>query len=219
MTDVVLFVRQLSHDLRNHLNAAELQSAYINEVAEDAELKGEVTRLRSMLSEMGGSLQKLTSSLAQVKLTLMAYEAASFVEDLRQKMAQLFPEQATAIDWDVRITDAVLNIDPQLLQPAILELFANAFTHERGVGRLRASAEIREEVFTLILREPKSLFTAATENWGREPFRKVKHGHYGLGLARTRSIIEAHEGQLSARYDSQATSLVTTVLLPVVAGN
>jgi hypothetical protein len=28
MPDVARFVRQLSHDLRNHLNAAELQSAF-----------------------------------------------------------------------------------------------------------------------------------------------------------------------------------------------
>ena len=36
MPDVVKFVRQLAHDLRNHLNAAELQSAYLDEIAEDA---------------------------------------------------------------------------------------------------------------------------------------------------------------------------------------
>jgi K+-sensing histidine kinase KdpD len=35
----VKFVRQLSHDLRNQLNAAELQSALIAELTNDAELK------------------------------------------------------------------------------------------------------------------------------------------------------------------------------------
>ena len=44
--DVVHFVRQLSHDLRNHLNAIELQSTFLAELAEDAELKTEVGRLR-----------------------------------------------------------------------------------------------------------------------------------------------------------------------------
>src|SRR6478752_7231292 len=37
-SDTVHFVRQLSHDLRNELNAIELQSAYIGELTQDQEL-------------------------------------------------------------------------------------------------------------------------------------------------------------------------------------
>ena len=36
------FVRQLNHDLRNHLNAIELQSTFLAELAQDGELKPEV---------------------------------------------------------------------------------------------------------------------------------------------------------------------------------
>ena len=50
--DIVRFVRQLGHDIRNNLNAAELQSAYIAELTDDAELKNEIKRLREMVSEI-----------------------------------------------------------------------------------------------------------------------------------------------------------------------
>src|SRR5437868_3492147 len=80
---VVQFVRQLSHDLRNHLNAAELQAAFLKEIATDDEMKAEIQRLRGMVSEIGGSLQRLTNALGTVKLTLMPYEAKAFVEDLQ----------------------------------------------------------------------------------------------------------------------------------------
>ena len=40
----VMFVRQLSHDLRNQLNAAELQSALIGELTSDEEWKSEARR-------------------------------------------------------------------------------------------------------------------------------------------------------------------------------
>ncbi len=49
-TDAVRFIRQLSHDLRNHLNAIELQSAYISECEATVETKAEIDRLRKMLS-------------------------------------------------------------------------------------------------------------------------------------------------------------------------
>src|SRR3954451_18299390 len=55
--DVVRFIRQLSHDLRNHLNAAELQAAYLSEIATDAEMKEEIKRLREMVSVLGTTLQ------------------------------------------------------------------------------------------------------------------------------------------------------------------
>src|SRR3954471_14607613 len=52
MLTIVNFLRQLSHDLRNQLNAAELQSAYLKEIASEGEIKEEVQRLRGMLGEM-----------------------------------------------------------------------------------------------------------------------------------------------------------------------
>ena len=217
LPDVARFVRQLSHDLRNHLNAAELQSAYLSELASDPEMKGEVGRLRAMLGEMGASLQTLTRLLAPVKLAEMPYEAAAFIEDLRSKLAQQSPEEAGAIDWQVELGDAVLHIDPQILEQALLELFANAFQHTRGEGRIKARAEAHDGAFTFRLAEPKEAFEGSTEHWGREPLRKVKHGHYGLGLPRACNIVEAHHGRLEARYDSAAGSLVTTVSLPVAA--
>lgn len=215
LTDVVRFVRQLSHDLRNHLNAAELQSAYINEIAEDAETKGEVQRLRGMLSEMGGSLQRLTTSLSETKLTTMEYEAAAFLEDLQGKIAMQFAEEKESVDWDVNVGTAALEIDPQLLQQAMLELFANALRHERGAGRIILAAAIEGNECRITLHEPKLTSAPATENWGREPFKKVRHGHYGLGLHRARSIIEAHHGRLKAGYDAASSSLITSVTLPI----
>jgi nitrogen-specific signal transduction histidine kinase len=64
-----------------------------------------------------------------------------------------------------------------------------------------------------MLAEPKTSFSGSTENWGAQPFATVKHGHYGLGLPRARSIIEEHQGEFTAHYDSG--SLVTTIALPI----
>jgi K+-sensing histidine kinase KdpD len=215
MPDVVKFVRQLGHDLRNHLNAAELQSAYIGEIAEDPELKDEIKRLRAMISEVGASLQRVTSALSAARLTLMPYGAADFVEDLRQKLATDYPDESAKMKWNVQVGDATLSIDPQSLQQALLELFANAFRHDRAEGVILVEARIEGDRFMFTIREPKRNFERSTENWGREPLRTIGQGHYGLGLHRSRVIIEAHRGQLNARYDSPASSLITTVVLPL----
>ncbi len=218
LPDFTRFVRQMSHDLRNHLNAAELQSAYLGEIAEDPEVKAEVKRLRTMVSEVGTALQKLTASLAPVKLTQMQYGAADFIEDFRQKFTSEFPAESRDVEWNVNLgRDTTLNIDPQLLQPALLELFSNAFRHGRGQGAIAVTATTEDDTFLVSLREPKSRFDLATENWGREPLRSIGQGHYGLGLHRVRSILEAHHGQFDAHYDRASPALLTTIRLPLVA--
>jgi K+-sensing histidine kinase KdpD len=213
MPEVVKFVRQLAHDLRNHLNAAELQSAYLMEIAENDEVREEIRRLRGMIAQVGGNLQGLTVALSQPRLTEMPYAAKDFVEDLQQKIATDYAAESARVNWEESVGDAMLNIDPQLLLPAFAELFANAFRHERGEAAITASARVDQGRFIFTLSEPKRAFARSTENWGREPLRALGQGHYGLGLYRTRAAVEAHQGDFTAHHDSATSSLVTTVSL------
>ncbi|HEX4640061.1 MAG TPA: ATP-binding protein [Chthoniobacterales bacterium] len=217
MPEVVKFIRQLAHDLRNHLNAAELQSAYLVEIAENNEQREEIKRLRAMIAQVGTSLQELTGALSQPRLTQMPYAAKDFVEDLRAKLAADHPAESAQIKWGENVGDATVDIDPQLLLPALSELFANAFRHERTEGPVSAAARVENGHFVFRLTEPKQNFAWSTENWGREPLRNLGQGHYGLGLYRTRGIIEAHGGEFTAHHDEKSGSLVTTVTLPLAA--
>jgi two-component system sensor histidine kinase ResE len=219
MPQVVKFVRQLAHDLRNHLNAAELQSAYLAEIAENSELREEIKRLRGMISQVGTNLQQLTTALGQPRLTEMSYPAGDFIEDLQEKIAAEHAEESADLKWDVSTGDATLNIDPQLLLPALAELFGNAFRHERADGVITAKVRTENGRFTFTLSEPKRDFQHSTERWGCEPLRTLGQGHYGLGLHRTRAIVEAHGGEFSARHDEDTSSLVTTVSFPLAVPN
>ena len=213
--DMVKFVRQLGHDIRNNLNAVELQSAYLAELAEQAELKGEVQRLREMVSEIGTSLQQVSAALSQTNPNFISYPAADFVEDLKQKVAKEFPTDAGKVNWDVQLKDEQLQIDPQMAEQAFIQLFANAFQHERNVKAITAKAHIDKGHFVFELHEPKAKFEMSTKNWGREPMRHVGQGHYGLGLNRIRIIAEAHGGTFGADYARGTSMLVTKLVLPI----
>ena len=214
-SDFVRFVRQLSHDLRNHLNAVELQSAYLEEVVTDDEVKSEIRRLRQMMSELSVVLQKLSANVAQPKPNVIPYGAAEFIEDIRRKLANIFPKEEPAVEWDVQLQDANLQIDPQLVQEALLELFGNAFRHQLSGQSLKASARVDRDSLLFTLREPKERFDLSTERWGSEPLRRVTQGHYALGLNRVRAIVESHGGQFNAQYDPTSGVLATTIALPV----
>jgi K+-sensing histidine kinase KdpD len=217
-SDTVRFVRQLSHDLRNDLNAIELQSAYIGEVTRDEELTSEIKRLREVVSGMNSTLQLLSKAVGEVAPNLVTYPADEFLTDMRTQIERKFAKENHEITWDVQVQEGILNIDPQLFQEVFVELFANAFQHDRDNGALVAKARISDGRFLFSLHEPKAVFSSDTQNWGREPLHNIRQRHYGLGLNRVRAIIEAHSGELQAQYDPKATTLISTVALPMSSG-
>jgi K+-sensing histidine kinase KdpD len=214
-TDVVRFLRQLSHDLRNQLNAVELQSAFLAELATDPEIQEEIKRLRKMISECGSTLQKLSIRLNPPAPNPMSYPATDFVEDVRTRVRSEFPKQADAVSWEMETNEAQLHIDPQLLQEGLLELLRNAFEHQVPGSSLHFHAKTEDGNVVFTLHEPKAQFDLPTQNWGREPLRYVNRSHYGLGLNRARTIVEGQGGKLTARYDSTEAKLTTSVTLPM----
>jgi K+-sensing histidine kinase KdpD len=214
-SDAIRFIRQLSHDLRNDLNAIELQSTYIGELEKNEEFKIEIKRLREMISRLASTLQRLSTAVAAVKPNLIPYQAADFMQDLRRKIGHDFPKESTEISWDIQPGNGTLNVDPQLFEEAFTELFANAFRHDRGEGQLLARAGIDKDRFRFTLHEPKTGFDLSTRDWGREPLRKISQRHYGLGLNRIRAIVEAHGGELHAQHNPNDSALITTITLPI----
>lgn len=214
-SDAVCFIRQLSHDLRNDLNAMELQSAYIEELGKSEELKNEIKRLREMVSRLASTLQRLSRAVGEVRPNMIPYPASDFMQDLRGTIEHDFPEESKEVSWEIQLGDAMLNVDPQFFEEAFTEIFANAFLHDRGKGPLVARAKIDDKKLLFTLCEPKARFDLPTQNWGREPLRKMSQRHYGLGLNRVRSIVEAHGGELNAQYDPKVSALTTTVRLPL----
>jgi K+-sensing histidine kinase KdpD len=214
-SNTVRFVRQLSHDLRNDLNAIELQSAYISELTQDQQLTKEINRLREIVSGLNAILQLLSRSVGEVAPNLISYPANEFLTDMRTQIERTFSKANHEVTWDVQLRDEMLNIDPQLFQEVFVELFTNAFQHDRDKGPLVARARIIDGRFVFMLQEPKAIFSADTQKWGREPLCNIRQRHYGLGLNRVRAIIEAHGGELRVDYDSEAATLVSTLAIPV----
>ena len=208
----VKFVRQLSHDLRNQLNAAELQSALIGELTNDAELKSEVRRLRELVSELGVTLQSLSASVAEPRPTALPYAAKDFIADMQKKIAHEFPEKGQAVKWEVLPAGATLNIDPELTEWAAAELFRNAFRHDVAGDEVQAQASVEGDWFTFSICEAKKEEIDPAQ-W-TQPLQEMSHGHYGLGLRRARRIIAAQGGELTANFDPASRTLTSTITLP-----
>jgi K+-sensing histidine kinase KdpD len=217
--EVTKFIGQLNHDLRNYLNAVELQTAFLGELIAEPEARAEIKRLREMTAEMCAHLQKLSTTLAKVEPRAMRYPAADLFEDVRTRLTLEQPEQSAAVDWNVSLGKEMLEIDPELLLEAFVELFANAGRHGRAEGRLVVEVRREGNAIEFSLREPKAQFNGATEEWGARPLQHLRSGHYGLGLFRARGIFEAHHAHYRVQFDPAASILHTTVSFPAEAAS
>ena len=213
-SDVVRFVRQLSHDLRNHLNALELQSVFLKEIATDPEMKTEVHRLRETLAEVTAALQKLSTAMTDPKPNQIAYPASDLMQDVQKKFESEFPDRKALVTWNIRPTGSNLDVDPQLVQQAIFELLDNAFRFSPPGSSFSIETAPADKGYVISLQEPKPQFEGSTETWGQRPLAQLSHGHYGLGLNRVRAIVAAHQGEFGAAYDRSRQALVTTIVLP-----
>jgi signal transduction histidine kinase len=207
-------VVRLSRDIRNNLNAVNCNQLS-GELAEEGKSKARFMVARD--DHKSEPVWRLTAGLSQVNPNLISYPAADFV-GFKRKTTKEFPDNAGKVIWDLQLKDATLQIDPELAQQAFLEIFGNAFQHERNLKAITARAYIANNRFVFELQEPKARFELSTENWGREPLRNVSQGHYGLGLNRVRSVAEAHSGDFQAEYDQKKSTLITTERLPSFAG-
>jgi K+-sensing histidine kinase KdpD len=136
---------------------------------------------------------------------------------VQKKIGDEFPDKAVAVKWEILPADVTLNIDPQLTEWAVLELFRNAFRHNRADGELHAKVSVIDGWFSFCISEPKA-DEMDPEQW-LQPLHKVSHGHYSLGLRRVRSIIAAQGGELSTEFDQASRMLINTIRLPCSAKN
>jgi hypothetical protein len=98
-------------------------------------------------------------SCRRIAPNLVTYPAGEFLTDMRTQIERNFSKENHEITWDVQLQDGMLNIDPQLFQEVFVELFANAFQHDRGNGALVARARISDGRFLFSLHEPKAVFS------------------------------------------------------------
>ena len=208
------FAGQVIHDVRNGLNAIELQLTFLGEISTDPEAVDEVKRLRTTLAEVTRQLQTVKTACSPVTPNVMEYPAADFFEDLQERLARQEPEAVKAVSWDVTNSrDDSLLVDPDLSINALLELIKNAFLF--AGSSIRCTTTSSAASISFVLQEnPASAPTISPSRWGHEPLLSSRRGALGLGLFRVRQILETQGGTLNSNYSEAENILTTTAAFP-----
>lgn len=209
---VTAFVRQLTHDVRNHLNGLDLEAALLTELITDREGGASLARIRRQVRNIAAELRALSARLAPTVSSPSTIAAGDAVAIWKDQALALEP--APGVQWTEAVGEARLTVEVEALARTFRELLVNAVQFGSG-SPLRADASTRDQSVVFTLTEPKAGQVECSD-WGCTPLVSTRGGHYGLGLWVAQRDVAASGGTIERRYDADAKTLTTTLTFPAV---
>lgn len=207
---VATFVRQYAHDIRNGLNALDLEAALLQEISTDPEAQESAKRLREQVRALSDQVRSVSSRFHDPQPLRAPLAARDLFLIFREQNDRLL--RPVDADWQEALGDEQLQVDAGMIADLFRELLANAAAFP-GSGRIAVRASATAEAVEFELREPKSAPVTAAPEWGTTPFASTRRGGYGLGLWTARRLAEANGASLTREFEPAGT-LVTRLRFP-----
>ena len=207
------FLANMSHELRTPLNAiiGFTEMMYDGEVENGSETQHEY--LGDVLSSSRHLLQLINDvlDLAKVQAGKMTFSPEQvhleqLVGEVRDTLRLLIQEKRLRFETEIDATLSPVVIDPSKLKQVLYNYLSNAFKFTPDEGRIMVRIKPDGED-TLLIEVEDSGIGIPPEDLGRlfAEFQQLdagmakKHRGTGLGLALTRSIVEAQGGRVGVR--------------------
>lgn len=212
----VKFLGQFAHDIRNGLNAVELQLTLAGELSNDPEVSEEIKRARHSVGDLARKIQAARNSTTEIQINAIEYKVADFLEDLRHGLARRSPEEAKNVEVASLNGEAGhFEVDPEALPLALSKIIENAhyFADKGAPIQIEGLAE-EDDVVIRLTEKREAAPDSDPATWGEQPLASGRRGGYGLGLFQARRIVAAHGGDISIEYQPKEKNLVTSVRIP-----
>lgn len=202
------FLRRHTHDMRNDLNALELELALLKELSPEGEAQECVARM-SRQARLIAERMKALSARFQDPLPFASILPAHALFVIWQERCEDHRERPD-VRWDEQLGDQNVEVDAGMMAAVFNELLCNAASFCRGPITVSARPEGTAVFFEM--REPQEV-PLDTQLWGR-PFYTTRTGHDGLGLWTARRMIAANQAEIAQRYLPEDSVLLTRITIP-----
>lgn len=199
-------LRSVSHDLRTPLAtiraaASDLAADVPFEPAVRDELFGLIVSESERLDRLVANLLSLSRIEAGALLPhRVPVEVADLLDESAKRLRRLFEERGVALEVQVAPGLATLDIDFTQLDQAISNLLENAARHSPHGATVVVSARDSGPAVVIEVRDEGPGIDAGLLARLFEPFTAADNSPTtGIGLAISRSVVEAHGGTISAR--------------------
>lgn len=190
------FLSLVSHELRTPITVCRGHLEVLEDGADEREVRAVKETLLGQLDLMGRLVEDLTTlALADESADLrrQTVSARRFADSVARQAEPLLGDRFQA---EPEVPDALLFIDPQRLNQALLNLLRNAAEHAAGDGPVRFRVRADPAGFRFEVADEGGGLPRGAEEAAFEPFRTVSPatGGTGLGLFVVRRVAREHGG-------------------------
>ena len=188
----------IAHEIKNPLaginGAVEVMR---DALPEDDENKKVMNAILGQTKRLTGTVTDLLQFARPVKANIQDTPLSKILESTELLLKNDPAYREVVIETDSALPQAVLRVDPILIQDVFSNLFSNACHAMNGKGRIRVYAESQNERIALFVQDEGP---GISDDWKDKifsPFATNKTHGTGLGLPICKKIVESHGGRLS----------------------
>lgn len=220
----------MSHELRTPLNAiigfaALMHQGKVGPMApQHHEYVGDIlTSSRHLLGVINDALDLAKIEAGKIELRPEEVELGAVVGEVRDVLRELAARKRLAVEIAVEPGLGRVRVDPRRVKQVLYNFLANAIEHTPEGGRITIGAAAEGAgSFRLSVRDtgigiaPEDLSRLFVEFQQLDASSRRKHQGTGLGLALTKSIVEAHGGHVEVE-STPGTGSTFSAIVPRVA--
>jgi signal transduction histidine kinase len=208
---VVAFLKHHLHDVRNDLNALNLEAMLLDVYVTGSEGAQSVRRIQELLHQSAGRLGALSRKFSEASPSVDTVSAQFVLTSWRDEWNS--GGAAPQITWEASSVQANVKADPVHLAEIFREWLSNAKQYSSPSATVTLTPADNGEVL-FRLTEPK-MEPVDTTGWGLQPFARPRRGSYGLGIWRVRTLVKVNGGTWKQYYAPDEGCLVSELRLPV----
>ncbi len=207
----------LAHEIRNPLNAAQLQLVLVDRRLSRIEGRAEADQARVAALVVKDELSRLaglvSDFLAYARPAPLRVVSADVCDTVRTVAALLEPDvKAVSVDFVVEAPGpVVVRFDEERIKQVLINIIRNAIEAAGPTGAVRVSVSRSATFAVLEVRDSGPGFPAGVDVF--EPFSTTKDAGTGLGLSIVHRIVDDHHGRVEIGRNDGLT--VLSIELPL----
>ncbi len=204
---------QLAHAIRNPITAIGGTARLLARKIDNSEWLQFLAMMSGEAEKIEKILEDLFSFVEQVKPVLEYTHLLPLVQKSLLLHAHILKEQGIRQTLLLPETDPLIEVDPRLIQQALVHLIRNSVEAMPTGGDLCIEVAVESDAVRIILRDSGYGLDTSRKGSATDPFYTTKMVGTGMGLTLVKRIIEDHGGTL--RVDNRSVGGVrATVVLP-----
>jgi two-component system, OmpR family, sensor kinase len=206
---------RLIHDFKNQLGGLKLYAAYLQKrFAGNAEGMEVAEKIAQGLNEMAEQAAILNKLCRPLELRMAPGDPALVVEQVVGRIEPKASEKRVKITSKFEAGATQISFDPRLIGEAIEAIIMRAADASPQDGEIGISLRRQDEALKIEIKDNGAPLDDERRLKFFDPLAGDRLNRTALGLAMARKIIERHDGQVSARSDTVAGTIVE-VTLPI----